>query len=235
MGRIFSSVVNWFLCGDNTINTNRYIMSKLFGLCGLEGAFKSNSIATINHVLNQAGKTVFTTHMPGGTPFAEAIRDIHKRDWENEEITKKSELLLMFASHEQLYHNVIIPHLKTTDVVLTDRLWACTYAYQVHNSGDPKLIELYRYLMRTVVNDTPHDEILWLDVDPAVGIERAKGRGELDRIEKKELAYFYNARSAYLKLTETRANITRIDANRNFDAVQEDVRKWATSLLPAIS
>jgi len=202
-------------------------MGKLIGICGLEGSSKTLSVSTIESVAKEKGIDYLVVRMPGGTPLGEYLREAHKRNWD-EIISADTELLLMFASFVQLYRNVIEPALEQGKTVITDRFWACTYAYQIY--PNPSLKKLFMSLKNDLISKTPHDHILFLDVKPLIGIQRAKARGALDRIEQRDITFFETARQGYLSLPDIK-RMDIIDTNRTLDDVQNDVRKWAYNTL----
>lgn len=204
-------------------------------LCGLEGASKSTSIQTVRDVCQNAGFNVVMVREPGGTPLAEAIRDLHKADHE-EVVHFETEMMMMFAARHQLYQNVIKPALETPNtVVLADRSWWCTFAYQVYGVFAPNDQSLFWALKKQVTQHLEHDAVLYLDVTPEIGIERARGRSELDRIEKKNIDFFYRAQSGYRQLLDTELNADVINADFSVDEVQAAVRLWTINKLDALN
>lgn len=202
----------------------------LIGVCGLEGASKSTSLQTIQRVFSEEGIPSLTTREPGGTPLAEEIRTLHKRV-SCEEVSPLTELLMMFASREQSYQNLVIPSLSE-QCVITDRFWACSYAYQIAGlpENHPKrtmLRKVFEQLVTALTVSARHKHVLWLDVDPEIGMARARQRGELDRIEQREIDYFHRARKGYAELHGKHDEFHRVDANNSIDEVQRDVEDWA--------
>ena len=165
---------------------------------GLEGAGKSTAISIIKLLIEKQGHEIVSTREPGGTPMAESIRDCVKTDWQTEKVTSTAELLLMYAARAQLIENVIKPELSKGAWVLADRHDMSSRAYQGygHQIGVDKL-EPIRQL--TLQGFEP-DFTLYLDVEPIVGIERARGRGKLDRIEQQDISFFERARAGFLAM-----------------------------------
>lgn len=187
---------------------------------GLEGAGKSTAIATVLTWLQQQGKTVVQTREPGGTPLAEQIRTLVKavRD---EAIAPETELLLMYAARSQLLANVIRPALAQGDWVLADRHDLSSRAYQGGGRQiDARIIDQIRAV---VVKETTPDLTLYLDIDPVIGLKRAQARGELDRIEQEQLAFFQRTRARYLEIAKTDPTIVVIDASQPLELVQQDL------------
>ncbi|WP_395343452.1 dTMP kinase [Ningiella sp. W23] len=186
---------------------------------GLEGAGKSSVIDALKRVLDSHSIAVELTREPGGTPMAEAIRDCVKHDWQGERVTQETELLLMYAARSQLVENVIKPALNQGRWVLGDRHDLSSVAYQGGGRGIP--IESLRTLRRMTLGDFVPDFTLYLDIDPVLGLERARTRGELDRIEQSGIAFFQRARQCYQRMIADMENAVSIDASQAIDVVQE--------------
>jgi dTMP kinase len=188
---------------------------------GLEGAGKSSAVAILTEAIQAAGHTVVNTREPGGTAMAEAIRDVVKQDWIDEKVTVEAELLLMYAARAQLVQNVILPNLEKGHWVLGDRHDMSSQAYQGGGRQiDQNMIESLRAI--TLKNFRP-DFTLYMDVEPKEGLKRAKGRGELDRIEQEDLSFFERARERYLFLAERDLHCVVINSMQSMHAVHKDV------------
>lgn len=188
---------------------------------GLEGAGKSSAVAILTQAIQAAGHTVVNTREPGGTPMAEAIRDVVKHDWQDEKVTVEAELLLMYASRSQLVQNVILPNLKNGHWVLGDRHDMSSQAYQGGGRQiDQNMIESLRAI---TLKDFRPDFTLYMDVEPKEGLKRAKGRGELDRIEQEDMSFFERTRERYLFLAQQDPNCVVINTMQSMQAVHKDV------------
>src|SRR5512140_1099421 len=97
---------------------------------GNEGSGKSTQISLLAERLRQMGKKVKTAREPGGTPIGEEIRHTLKHSKANDAMTAEAELLLMNASRAQLVREVIRPALERGEIVLCDRFYDSTTAYQ---------------------------------------------------------------------------------------------------------
>ena len=205
--------------------------SKFIVIEGLEGAGKTSAIQTVVDTLKQQGITDLAfTREPGGTPLAEKLRELIKQGIEGEKVTDKAELLMLYAARVQLVENVIKPALAQGKWVIGDRHDLSSQAYQGGGRGIDKA--LMKSLRDTVLADFKPDLTLYLDLDPAVGLARARARGELDRIEKESMAFFYRTRERYQALAKEDASIITIDASQDIDKVQADIRdvlnQWLT-------
>ncbi len=201
---------------------------KFIVLEGLEGAGKSTAHRAIVEELQQQGITdlVFTRE-PGGTPLAEKLRQLIKHETE-EAVCDKAELLMLYAARIQLVENLIKPALAAGKWVIGDRHDLSSQAYQ----GGGRQIDqhLLATLKQTVLGDFEPDLTVYLDIDPAVGLARARGRGELDRIERQDLDFFHRTRARYLQLIENNPKAVIINAEQPLEKVTADiksaVRNW---------
>ena len=146
---------------------------------GGEGVGKSTNMAYLESHLQQRGIDLLVTREPGGTPMAEDIRELLLTPRE-EAVTGLSELLLIFAARAQHIAEVIEPALAAGRWVLCDRFTDATYAYQ--SGGRRMEAASIRQLEELVQGDLRPDYTLLLDAPVSLGMERARGRGELDRV-----------------------------------------------------
>lgn len=165
---------------------------------GIEGVGKSSNINAIKGYLTQKKIDFIITREPGGTLLAEKIRDLLLEVNNDEKLSELSELLLIFASRAQHLEKLIKPALTKGKWVICDRFTDATYAYQGEGRGldwgkISQLEELVQEHLRP-------DLTIILDLDPRLGLERAKGRGELDRFEQEKMEFFTKVRTAYLKI-----------------------------------
>lgn len=201
--------------------------AKFIVLEGLEGAGKTSARDTVVAVLKELGINEFVfTREPGGTPLAEKLRQLIKQGEGDEVITDKAELLMLYAARVQLVENVIKPALKQGKWVIGDRHDLSSQAYQGGGRGlDANLLMT---LKQAVLDDFVPDLTLYLDVDPEIGLARARSRGELDRIEQQQIDFFQRTRQRYLQLVEADEKSVTIDANLDFSEVNKQLRQAIT-------
>ena len=193
-------------------------MGKFIVVEGLEGAGKTNAIEIIKAYFANKPTQVVYTREPGGTFLAEKIRKILITPYENESLSYESELLLMYASRLQHIKQLIEPALKNNQWVVSDRYHWSSLAYQ--GGGRSLGFEKVKALDDLMMPNFCPDLILYLDIDPALGLQRAKKRNALDRIEQETLTFFNRARQIFLTLVANTTNSIMIDASQSISQVE---------------
>lgn len=194
---------------------------KLISIEGVEGVGKSSIKAALIKTIKYFGLPVVSTREPGGTKIAEAIRSLVLSTHFNERMHDKTELLLMFAARCQHIEEVIKPALADGAWVVTDRYIDSSHAYNGRaKNRDDSAID---WLQSFIVGEVMPDLTLFLDCPVEIGMQRAKLRGELNRIEQSSLDYFNAARQIFLERADAYPDRIRvIDANRSFNEVEAD-------------
>jgi len=190
---------------------------------GIEGAGKSSAISVIEAVLNKYDIAFIKTREPGGTPLAEALRDIVKSASHEEILTQETELLLMYASRSQLLANRILPALAEGKWVIGDRHDLSSRAYQ--GGGRQFDDAIMNAIADVTLKGFTPDLTLYLDIAPELGLGRAQARGELDRIELEKIEFFERVRNKYLALAQASKTTDIIDASQDMQSVHSDVTK----------
>jgi dTMP kinase len=194
---------------------------RLVVLEGGEGAGKSTHAKFARDWLEQHGREVVLTREPGGSPLAEAIRELVLRDWQ-EGIDGATELLLMFAARAAHLHALIRPSLESGRDVVCDRFVDATYAYQGAGRG---LRETdIDTLAQLVLQRLRPDLVVVLDIAPEEGARRVRGRGSSNRFDAEAMAFQTRVRKAYLRrAARDPKRYVVVDANRDPAAVQADI------------
>ena len=164
---------------------------------------------------------------PGGTRVGRLIRRI-LLDSANSDMDPTAEMLLYFASRVQNLTEVIHPALSKGAIVISDRFTDATVAYQGHGRalGKQRVLQLSEFACDGIEPDLT----LWLDVNPAVAVTRARVRnatGTLDEslMESQSMGFFSAVRAGYAALHRAHpARIRRIDANHGEDDVARAIR-----------
>jgi dTMP kinase len=171
--------------------------AKFLSLEGIDGCGKSTQAQKLVERLNQQGIRTILVREPGGTRISEAIREILLERKTNE-LTARTESLLMTASRAQLTQEVILPNLEMGKWVIADRFTDSTLAYQGggRNLDLDWLIDLNAFATNQL---QPH-LTFYLDVFPEESFRRRKVNQ--DRIEKEGLEFQARVRQTYLDLAQ---------------------------------
>lgn len=190
---------------------------------GGEGVGKSTNIDAAISFLQENRIDFIQTREPGGTLLAEKVRTLLLED-HGEDFDTTAELLLMFAARAQHLNTLIKPALDRGTWILCDRFTDATYAYQ--GGGRQLDTKLISQLETLVQHDLRPDLTIILDLNPAAGIERARQRGELDRFEQEQLAFFQRVRASYLEIAEREPQrCAVIDASRSVEEVRASLQQ----------
>ena len=190
---------------------------------GIEGAGKTSCIGCVERLLTRNNIEYITTREPGGTNLAEKIRHI-LLEAKDEPPVDLCELLLIFAGRAQHIHNVILPALNAGIWVVCDRFTDATFAYQ--GGGRGLKTELISDLELITQKDLRPNITFLLDVEPELGLSRAKKRGELDRFENEELEFFKRVREAYLDAAVRNSErFFVLDASESEEQVARTIQK----------
>ncbi len=189
---------------------------------GGEGGGKSTQLALLAERLGRAGLDVVRTREPGGSPGAEAIRDLVVKGpvdrW-----SPTAETLLMYAARRDHIERVISPGLARGACVLSDRFSDSTRAYQ--GAAGAVRAELIDALETYVLGEVRPDLTLILDLPETVGLKRAAARrdGE-NRFESKGAAFHVRLRDAFRRIAEAEPDrCVLIDADAPVEAVAEAI------------
>lgn len=204
-------------------------MGKYIVIEGLEGAGKTTARNVVVETLKSLGiNDMVFTREPGGTVLAEKLRSLvlDIKSVGEEIITDKAEVLMFYAARVQLVETIIKPALARGAWVIGDRHDLSTQAYQGGGRGiDAQFLATLRH---AVLGDFAPDLTLYLDVDPVVGLKRARARGELDRIEQESFDFFHRTRARYLELAAADSRIKTIDATQSLEQVMQAIRDAVT-------
>ena len=196
---------------------------------GTEGGGKSTQIELLAARLRAGGRIVRQLREPGGTPIGEEIRHTLKHSPHNHAMTAEAELLLMNASRAQLVREVIRPALAAGEIVLCDRFYDSTTAYQGYGRGLDRA--KVREVIEFAVGATKPDLTLLLHVPRAVSESRRAHRnaasGPLrDRFEEADAAFFERVENGFLAIAAAEPHrVKLITATAAISAVSEQI--WA--------
>jgi dTMP kinase len=216
---------------------------KFIVLEGVEGSGKTTQLKLLQQWLEEAGwvrrlqtflpdlpQPILVTREPGGTPLGQKLRQLILHP-ENDDylLADQAELLLYAADRSQHVNTVLKPQLLSGGWVLCDRYTDSTVAYQGYGRGID--LEIIDQLNAIATSGLTPDLTLWLDIDPAVGLARARQRGHLqaqnlDRIESNDLAFHQRVQQGFAALARQHPErIVAIPAEDNPTAIASKIQE----------
>ena len=189
---------------------------------GIDGSGKSTQILRLRDNLVREGFSVVLVREPGGTSLGERIRPI-LLDKSSVGMCMETELLLFEAARAQIVHEVISPALQDGKIVLCDRFFDATVAYQGYGRGLP--IERIEWLNRFAAQTLEPDITFLLDIPEDVALARREGRGKEDRMEAEGRSFLKRVREGYLALPLSRKNIVVMDARLSEEELEREIKK----------
>ena len=194
---------------------------------GIEGCGKTTQIVRLSEFLNSRSIAHTITREPGGTAVGEGIRKILLNS-ETIHLTTASELLLFYASRSQNIQEKIKPALERGEMVICDRFYHASMAYQGYGRGIP--LDFITKLTELVCDRFRPELTVLLDIEPVVGLGRARarnhGRAEDEgRFEAEDLEFYTRVRNGYLDLAARDSRIRVIQADRSIEQVHRDIVK----------
>jgi len=196
---------------------------KFITLEGIEGSGKSTQAGYIASCLRESGHVVEQTREPGGTPQAEAMREWLLGDAARD-LPETAELLLMFAARAAHLAQRIQPALKRGSWVVCDRFTDATYAYQSAGRGLPE--RHVAALEKIVQGRLKPDLVLVFDLPVEEGLRRARGRGDGNRFEDEQLAFFERVRQCYLdRAASEPARYVVVDSSQPITNVEQQIQQ----------
>lgn len=203
------------------------MQARFITLEGGEGVGKTTNLAFIERYLQSHGVEVLRTREPGGTPLGENVRSLLL---DSAHVDSRAELLLVFAARAQHIAEIIRPALDAGHWVISDRFTDASYAYQGGGRGIETSV--IGFLEHWVQQELQPDLTLLLDSPLDVGMARARGRGNVDRFESEQEAFFERVRQVYLDRAAAQPQrIKRVDASGSLEDVQVELARHLDQLL----
>lgn len=190
---------------------------------GPEGSGKTSHIPYLVEYLREKKLAVFPTREPGGTSISEQIRDI-LHDLKNAEMHARTETLLYQAARAQIVEQVIKPRLADGEIVISDRYFDSTIAYQGY--GHQQDLEQVRALVKYATGGLIPDLTVLLDLDVEVGLARKKDDKDWNRMDAKTVEFHKRVRAGYLEMVKAEPNRwVVVNSDQKWEAVQEELKK----------
>jgi dTMP kinase len=205
---------------------------------GTEGCGKSTQMELLAQRLRALGYRVRTLREPGGTPIGEEIRYTLKHSKNNAAMTPETELLLMNACRAQLVREIIRPALAAGEIVLCDRFYDSTTAYQGYGRGLD--LALVKNVIDFAVGDTRPDLTLLLLVPPEIGAKRLHSRQSIlplarDRLEEADRNFFDRVAKGYEAIAAAEPDRIRVvDGTAPVETVCARIWELVQPVLPGV-
>ncbi len=203
---------------------------------GIEGCGKTTQLDHISVFLEKIGRPFVVTREPGGTDIGKKIRSI-LLDPASHDLVPTAELLLYMADRAQHINSVIKPRLAEGKIVVCDRYYDATVAYQGFARGLG--VNYIRDLHRMILEDFKPDLTILLDLSPRTGLSRAwqeldsgNRSGAESRFEEEAISFHEKVRAGYLEIARLEPKRFKIiDASPEIDTVQTEIQKVLTGYL----
>jgi len=193
---------------------------KLIVIDGAKGSGKSTLVAHFKQIY----PNFIFTREPGGTDFAEKIREMVMSEFARQ-ADAITHFNLVWASRADLVKNLIAPRRLNGEHVISDRFDSSTYAYQICAQKSHHLHDLFFQMRDIVLSEHKPDLYIILDVDPTEADRRANARiRENSHFHDKEIEYFERVRNGYLDFSKKVPNCVIVDANRSFEEVSGEIK-----------
>ncbi|MBV6478937.1 MAG: Thymidylate kinase [Ignavibacteria bacterium] len=189
---------------------------------GIDLSGKSTQIKLLENYYKKRKKKVITVREPGGTMISEKIRDIIL-DREHLNMSFLTEFMLFSSSRSQLVNEVILPYLKRSYIVLCDRFFDSSTAYQGYGGGiDLKIINS---INKTAAQGLMPDKTFLIHISIEESLRRKKLMGKSsDRIEQKKISYYRKVIKGYLEISEkNKKRFTVIDGNKSVIEIHKEI------------
>ncbi len=193
---------------------------------GIDGSGKTTQLEAATEYLSQTGNEPLVLREPGSTPVSEKIRSILLDN--SLTMSPVAELMLYEAARAELVAEVIGPALENNKIVLCDRFYDSTTAYQGYGRGIA--IEVIEKMNDLAVGKYHPDLTLIFDVDYDISLTRRKET--LDRLESETKDFFFRVKEGFLKIAQNDpGRITVIDGNRGTEQIFNEVKDCLNRLL----
>jgi len=188
---------------------------------GIDFSGKTTQAKLLYEYFRKLKRKVILVREPGGTYISEKIRDI-LLDKENHNMKFLTEFLLFSASRQQLVKEVIIPHLKKKFIVICDRYYDSSTAYQGYGGN---LNIKYVDAINKIATDNLEPDITFLiNIDYKESIQRKKlSRNSDDRIEQKKRTYFKKVINGYLEIGKKHKRVKVLNGKKSIESLQKEI------------
>lgn len=188
---------------------------------GIDGCGKSTQLNKLAEWFKSLNREVLLIREPGGTTIGEKIRTI-LLDKKNDEMCSITELLLYEAARAQIVSQVIKPALSEGKIIICDRFYDSTFAYQGYARGLGS--DMVESLNKIATAGLDPDITFLLDLSEEEALKRRVGRGEAeDRLEAMGIKFQRDVREGYLEIAKKNSRIKTIDASKGIEEIFSDI------------
>ena len=185
---------------------------------GIEGSGKSTQIKLLSEKFEKKGLKVICVREPGGTLIGEKIRNLFLEETD-EIFNPLTEVLLLYSSRKQLDEQIIRPNLAEGNIVIADRFYHATIAYQCYGKGVE--VGFVEYIHEKLNISKPNLSVL-IDIDPQLSRQRISQR-DPDRMEQESLEFFSRVQEGYKRLDENNKDFVSIDGKKTIEKISEEI------------
>ena len=196
---------------------------------GIEGSGKTTQVRLLHDYLAQTAIPFIFTREPGGTPLGERLRELLIDPLG--QMSREAEMLLLSASRAELVDKVIEPALEEGRLVVADRFWDASLAYQGYGRKLP--VETLMQITMFAARNLAPDVTFLLDIPVSVSRERLRGRKKTtDRMEREKRDFHERVAEGYRKLAAADPNrVMVLDGTRDSDELATEIREVVLSRL----
>ena len=190
----------------------------LFVFEGIDGCGKSTQMSMLQERLSDQEISYRTWREPGGTALGERVREIILDP--ATQASPSAELFAYLMARAQLVQECLKPALVNNDIIILDRFYQSTIAYQGYGLGmDVAELEA---AIKIALDGVTVDKVFWLNLDPAEAQRRRQAKREADRIEARGLKYLENVHAGYLAQSDCDSFIT-LDATQEKQSISDQI------------
>jgi len=188
---------------------------------GPDGSGKTTQAKMLVEYLQAGGFPIIYTREPGGTDISEQIRQVILST-RNKSMQNETEVLLFSAARAQIVAELIRPALAEGKLVICDRYYDSTLAYQGFGLGLD--LDALRAITKFATRGLVPDLTFYIDVPAEIGLAR-RHQGETNRLDQKDVEYHARVRNGYLELARAEPDrFVVIDGARSVEQVQAEIR-----------
>ncbi|MDR9418937.1 dTMP kinase [Gracilimonas sp.] len=194
---------------------------------GIDGSGKSTQISLLKNELQEQGYSVYVFREPGGTDLSEMIRGILLNP--EIDIDPVTEVLLFSSARSQLIAEKVKPLLDNNDVVILDRFYDSTTAYQGYGRQSLAIDQIHQ-INKAATHGVKPDVTFYLRLSPQVAAERTK-HFEKDRMELSGETFFERVYNGFEQLAKNEERFKTINAEKSIEEIHQDILNFVKEFL----